>query len=111
MDESESIGAQILILRTKDWPLDFGALGSDQPIALWVRGSLAGPHPGRSAGVAFVGARVCTAYGAAVATDPVSGVVADGHAVVSGGAYGVDAAAHRAALLEGGRTIAVLPNG
>lgn len=111
LDESERIGAQILIPRTNDWPLDLGVLGPDQPIALWVRGSVSGPHPGRSAGVAFVGARACTAYGAAVATDLASGVVTDGHTVVSGGAYGIDAAAHRAALLEGGRTIAMLPGG
>lgn len=111
LDETERIGAQILIPRTKEWPLDFGVLGPDQPIALWVRGSLSGSHPGRSAGVAFVGARACTAYGAAVATDLAAGVVADGHTVVSGGAYGIDAAAHRAALLQGGRTIAVLPGG
>lgn len=91
--------------------LDLRVLGPDQPIALWVRGSLSGPHPGRSAGVGLIGARACTAYGAAVATELASGVVTDGHAVVSGGAYGIDAAAHRAALLEGGRTVAVLPGG
>lgn len=111
LDESERIGTQVLIPRTKEWPLDLGVLGPDQPIALWVCGSLSGAHSGRSAGVGLVGARACTAYGAAVAAELASSVVADGHTVVSGGAYGIDAAAHRAALLEGGRTIAVLPGG
>lgn len=111
LDESEKVGAQVLIPRTSEWPLDLRVLGPDQPIALWVRGLLSGPHPGLSTGVGLVGARACTAYGAAVAADLASGVVADGHTVVSGGAYGIDAAAHRAALLEGGRTIAVLPGG
>lgn len=111
LDESERIGAQVLIPKTKEWPLDLRMLGPDQPIALWVRGSLSGAHSGRSAGVGLVGARACTAYGAAVAAELASSVVADGHTVVSGGAYGIDAAAHRAALLEGGRTIAVLPGG
>lgn len=109
LDESEKIGAHILIPRTSEWQLDLRVLGPDQPIALWVRGSLSHPDPGLSVGVGLVGARACTAYGAAVAADLASGVVADGHTVVSGGAYEIDAAAHRAALLEGGRTIAVIP--
>jgi DNA processing protein len=57
--------------------------------------------------VAIVGARVCSPYGASVATDLGRELATAGVLVVSGLARGVDAAAHRGAL-ESGTTIAVL---
>jgi DNA processing protein len=59
--------------------------------------------------VAVVGARQATEYGRDVATLLGRGISASGLTVVSGMARGVDAAAHRGALMAGGRTIAVLP--
>jgi DNA processing protein len=59
--------------------------------------------------VAVVGARQATEYGRDVATLLGRGISASGLTVVSGMAKGVDAAAHRGALLAGGRTVAVLP--
>lgn len=59
--------------------------------------------------VALVGSRRATEYGRDVATLLGRGVSASGLTVVGGLASGVDAAAHRGALLAGGRTIAVLP--
>ncbi len=57
--------------------------------------------------VAIVGARACSSYGTAVATDLGRELAAAGVVVVSGLARGVDAAAHRGALIAG-RTVAVL---
>lgn len=59
--------------------------------------------------VAVVGARRATEYGRDVATSLGRGISASGLSVVSGMASGIDAAAHRGALMAGGRTVAVLP--
>ncbi len=76
------------------------------PLALWVRGpadltTLAV----RSAGI--VGARAATGYGAHVSAELGYGLAGRGVVVVSGGAYGIDAAAHRAALAAHGTTVLV----
>ena len=61
--------------------------------------------------VAVVGARACTEYGAHMAATLGAGLAERGWVVVSGGAYGVDGAAHRGALGAGGATVAVLACG
>jgi DNA processing protein len=79
------------------------------PLGLWVRG----PHRLASLGdaVAVVGSRACTEYGARVAGDIGADCADRGTAVVSGAAFGIDAAAHRGALALGGVTVAVLACG
>ena len=64
---------------------------------------------GRAA--AIVGTRVATAYGEYVAADLSAGLAEHDVAIVSGGAYGIDGAAHRAALAADGTTVAVLAGG
>ncbi|MET8430600.1 DNA-processing protein DprA [Nocardia sp. NPDC004860] len=61
--------------------------------------------------VAVVGARACTSYGQKVATSIASGLAAQGWTILRGGAFGIDAAAHQAALDAGWPTVAVLPAG
>jgi DNA processing protein len=61
--------------------------------------------------VAVVGARASTSYGEHVTAQLVSGLSDRGFTVVSGGAYGIDAAAHRAAVTHGGHTIALMAGG
>jgi DNA processing protein len=60
---------------------------------------------------AIVGTRACTGYGEYLTADLVAGLVERDVAVVSGGAYGIDGAAHRAALIGEGATLAVLAGG
>jgi len=60
---------------------------------------------------ALVGTRASTGYGEYVAADLATGLVEREVAVVSGGAYGIDGAAHRAALAADGSTVAVLAGG
>lgn len=80
----------------------------DPPAFLWMRGSL----PTRPAPmVTVVGTRRCTDYGRAQAHHLSAELVRRGFTVVSGLAYGIDAAAHKGALDAGGRTIAVLGSG
>jgi DNA processing protein len=80
------------------------------PPGLWVRGArpLAG-HLGDA--VAVVGARASTEYGNEVAGEIAADLGDAGLCVVSGAAYGIDAAAHRGALAIRGRTVAVLACG
>ena len=59
----------------------------------------------------IVGTRAATTYGEFVAADLASGLVERDVAVVSGGAYGIDGVAHRAALAAEGLTVAVLAGG
>lgn len=84
-----------------------GLLGElhDPPEALFVRGETALLS---EPGVAVVGARSCSAYGAQVARSLARELAAAGLVVVSGLARGVDGEAHRGALESGGRTVAVL---
>ncbi|SPT52647.1 Transposase and inactivated derivatives [Actinomyces bovis] len=66
--------------------------------------------PGRGHALALVGARAATSYGEGVAMELGAGLAARGCVVVSGGAFGIDAAAHRGAL-SGGRTVSVSAGG
>lgn len=81
-----------------------------RPFGLWWRGPAA-PEQVLGRTVALVGTRAPTPYGRAVAADVAAGVCAEDFTVVSGGAFGIDAAAHRAALGVGGTTLAVLAGG
>jgi DNA processing protein len=61
--------------------------------------------------VAIVGSRAATAYGNGIATDLAADLVEHGVTVLSGGAFGIDVAAHRGALAAGGPTVCVVANG
>ncbi len=78
---------------------------SDPPPLLFVRGTL--DEPDRFA-VGVVGSRHATPYGRSVAERISRELAGHGLTVASGGAVGIDAAAHRGALAGGGRTLAVL---
>ncbi len=79
------------------------------PIGLWVRGPLSLAALTRS--VAIVGARAATTYGADIASGIAADVGRAGFTVVSGGAYGIDIAAHRGALAVGTPTVCVVACG
>lgn len=93
-----------------EWPRQLDDLGDARPLGLWVRGP-AGLRMWALRSVAVVGARACTEYGAHMAATLAAGLAESGWIVVSGGAYGVDGAAHRGALASGGATVAVLACG
>src|SRR5512146_1849213 len=96
------------ILKGQDgWPASLSRI-PDPPVRLRVRGTL--PRAGERT-VAMVGSRRADRYGLEVATEIARDLARSGVCVVSGGAEGIDAAAHRAALDAGGRTIAVLGTG
>ena len=80
------------------------------PLALWVRGPLNLAEAVRCA-VGIVGSRAATSYGLHVAGELGFALAEQQWTVVSGAAYGIDAAAHRGALVAAGPTIAVLACG
>jgi DNA processing protein len=91
------------------WIEGLHELGESAPVVLYVRGNLdvlVDPRPR----LAIVGARAATSYGEHEAMEFASDLSRD-HVIVSGAAYGIDGAAHRATMMAGGRTIAFLAGG
>ncbi|HEY9293556.1 MAG TPA: DNA-processing protein DprA [Microlunatus sp.] len=101
-----------------EWPTRLADLAGPDPIqqrggipyGLWLRG------PARlnevvDRSVAIVGSRAASDYGVQAATELGHDLSAEGWTVVSGGAFGIDAAAHRGALSADGATVAVLACG
>ena len=100
-------GAYLLTPEDLDWPIRVDDLESP-PIALIVKGRrdlFTNPS------LAIVGTRNPTPYGTRIAGDFAAGFVDREWDIVSGGAYGIDSAAHRGALVAEGRTIAVIASG
>jgi DNA processing protein len=93
-----------------EWPTQLAALGDAAPIGLWLLGQ-ADLRFACLRSVSVVGSRSATSYGTHVAAELAATLAERGCAVVSGGAYGIDAAAHRGAMAGGGVTVAVLASG
>ena len=110
LTQAARVGARLIVPGDACWPHGIDELGVHAPIGLWVRGrpdALDGSVPT----IALVGARAATGYGEHVAMESSAGLVDRGFAIVSGGAYGIDGMAHRAALASDGTTIAFLAGG
>ena len=120
-DATEQAGLRFLIPGDAEWPVvlndlagcTVGRMGG-VPVGLWVAG------PGRLTNwcrraVSMVGSRAATRYGESVAlslASDLAGEVGEPHwTIVSGGAFGIDSASHRGALLVSGRTIGVFAGG
>ncbi|GAB7050635.1 DNA-processing protein DprA [Catenuloplanes indicus] len=124
LERAREVGARLVIPGDAEWPdqvadlraidLHGGPSRVDRdtrpPLCLWVRGPL--PLAATlTRSVAVVGARAATEYGNRMAAEIGFDLAGRGWTVVSGGAYGIDGAAHRAALRAGGVTVAVLACG
>lgn len=118
LERAAAVGGRFVIPGDAEWPEQVEVLAeagqltrrAGVPFGLWVRGP-ANLRQVLEQSVAIVGARACSSYGSHVAGELAAGLSAKGFAVVSGGAYGIDAAAHRGAVSVGGVTIAVLACG
>lgn len=109
----QRLGGRLIIPGDELWPGQLGDLGIHEPICLWWRG-IEQEIPTAAKSIALVGSRDSTSYGAAVTGDFAYSLAQRGFTVVSGGAYGIDAHAHRAALAGGSGTmptIAVMAGG
>lgn len=118
LETVDAMGGRLVCPEDDEWPervdeLATASTGSDPvmpPVALWVRG------PRRLdevcvRSVSVVGSRASTSYGTFVAGEFGHGLADRRWTVVSGGAYGIDGAAHRGALSGDGPTVAVLASG
>lgn len=117
LEQADRCGIRFLVPGDPEWPerlddLDHvdgvQELGGTPP-GLWVKGPM--PLTELAASVAVVGSRSSSVYGDEIARALVATVAGAGHPVVSGGAKGIDFAAHDAALGCGGVTVAVLACG
>jgi len=103
-------GFRLICPGDPEWPTQLAALGDASPIALWLRGS-ADLRFACLRSVSVVGSRAATAYGSHVGTELAAALAERGWVIVSGGAFGIDSAAHRGALAADGVTVAVLASG
>jgi len=117
------MGARVVIPEDDEWPsqldqlITIGRDGGDPlerdtapRLCLWVRGPLR-LDQALARSVAVVGARAATGYGAHVAREIGYGLAERDWTVVSGGAFGIDAYAHRGSLAGGGTTVVILASG
>lgn len=111
-------GGRLITPDDNEWPLlAFAAFhaaaprpAGGAPMVLWALGPVRLDEVAHRA-AAVVGTRASTAYGEHVAGELAAGLAQRDVAIVSGGAYGIDGAAHRAALDCDGITVAVLAGG
>lgn len=97
LDQLAGLGGRLVTPTSPEWPDRLGDLEYVCPPALWVMGASPLTEQNEPA-VAIVGARAATTYGTRVAGQIAHDLTTAGVVIVSGGAYGVDAAAHRGAL-------------
>ena len=115
---TERHGLRFVVPGDDEWPSALGDLADAEPVqgiggvpfGLWVKGE-ACLAAAVERSVAIVGSRACSAYGQSVATDLAAGLAGYGITTVSGGAYGIDAAAHSGALAADALTVAVMAGG
>ena len=94
--------------RSEEWVSELNEMPVETPTTLYVMGR---PLPRKEKAIGVVGTRYPTAAGVEAAKDISRGLAEADFAVVSGLALGVDNEAHRAALMAGGHTVAVLGAG
>ncbi|MFC4336696.1 DNA-processing protein DprA [Salininema proteolyticum] len=112
-------GSRVLVPSDDDWPdqlSDLYAISDESqphmrpPRCLWVRGELSLTEFLDRA-VSIVGSRACTEYGSLAAENMAFELAEAGWTIVSGGAYGIDRAAHQGALSAHSPTVSVLACG
>jgi len=105
-----SVRGRFITPGDQEWPASLDDLDVSAPIGLWCTGGGALSEITQQS-LAIVGARSATAYGQRIAHEISVQAASEDVGVISGAAYGIDAAAHRGALAGQGKTVAVLACG
>lgn len=108
--ELDRCSTRLVFRDSPEWPSQLNDLGHERPFVLWVVGT---PDVRLAAvrSLSIVGARDCSPYGRFVARDWSARLSDRGWVVISGGALGIDGAAHQGVLSVGGVTVCVLACG
>ena len=109
LEVGAKFAARVVCPSDPEWPPGLDDL-SAPPYCLWVRGP-ADVASSCQRSAAVVGARSATAYGELLGAEMAAGLGERRFTIISGAAFGIDAAAHRGALATGATTIAVLAGG
>ncbi|WP_425567527.1 DNA-processing protein DprA [Salinactinospora qingdaonensis] len=107
---ADDLGVRVAVPGDPEWPRQLDDLAEARPYALWMRGARDLRHCCLRS-VAVVGSRAASSYGLHATGELCYALAERGWVTVSGGAYGIDGAAHRAALTGGAATVAVLACG
>jgi DNA processing protein len=107
MERVRKDGVRVLTLESGDYPEELRNL-DDAPLVIYMKGEIMEED---KYAVAIVGSRKPTPYGVSVAEKIASELAGMGLTVVSGGARGIDTAAHIGSVRSGGRSIAVMGSG
>ena len=105
LDKVNKYGYNYVTILDDDYPHNLRYI-DDRPALLFYKGRLDYEKDKNS--IAFVGARKCTDYGKWACKSLTQEVASAGVTTVSGLAYGIDAACHKATLEVGGRTIGII---
>ena len=101
VETMKRLGGGFIVPEDPHWPAALSDLELGAPIGLWCRGEELA-FPAQNQCIAVVGSRDSTSYGANVTAEIAGSLVQRNFTVVSGGAYGIDAQAHRGALSAAG---------
>ena len=102
---SQNLGYKIICICDEEYPNLLRHI-DNPPALLYVKGDISFLNSVKSIGI--VGTRKASEYGLAMAHDLSDDLALNNVAVISGGALGIDSAAHQGALDAGGKTVAVL---
>jgi len=99
-----------ILANDKEWPQQLNQL-EVSPAQIFIESSEPDLSVLTAKSIAIVGSRNATPYGLRIATEFAAALAEGGYTIISGGAFGIDAAAHRGALAVGGKTVVVLAGG
>jgi DNA processing protein len=107
LEKTDRVGAELMTYWDDDYPSLLREI-YDPPILLWIKGNRKALQ---TSSIAIVGTRKAGSYGKDAATQFATELTKQGLTIISGLAYGIDGAAHRATVAAGGCTVAVLGSG
>lgn len=110
LDSAIRVGAKLVTPSAPYWPNKLDDLKQSRPHCLWVKSDMPLDQLNLDS-LSIVGSRTSTSYGDWVTSEIVADCAGRGLAIVSGGAYGIDAVAHRSALAVDAYSVAFMAGG